>query len=207
MVCRYREQLVDHFDALNTQTWAQRYFVNDSFFNGHGPVFLCVGGETVLEPDVVVTGSYHCGWMVVLAERHKALIVAVEHRYYGLSHPVPDLTTPNMRYLSSRQGLEDLAQIRSYIAGKYHLTNDNLWVSWGGSYPGMMSSWFRLKYPHLVHAAIADSAPVQAQLDFPGFYQVVAESMAAEIVRGSKECADAIESGFAVSNAYGASKP
>jgi hypothetical protein len=42
----YKEQLVDHFDALNTKTWTQRYWVNDTFFhNKHGdsPVFLCVG--------------------------------------------------------------------------------------------------------------------------------------------------------------------
>ena len=136
--------------------------------------------------------------MMVLAQRHNALFVAVEHRYYGLSLPTPDFSTDNMRFLSSRQALEDLAQIRNYVAGKYHLTNDNLWIAQAGSYPGMLTSWFRLKYPHLVHAAIADSAPVQAQADFHQFYDVVAESMAAEIVGGSQDCADIIEEGFAV---------
>ncbi len=42
----YHDQLLDHFDALNTQTWTQRYWINDTFFNnkdGDAPVFLCVG--------------------------------------------------------------------------------------------------------------------------------------------------------------------
>jgi hypothetical protein len=37
--------------------------------------------------------------MIVLAERHRALIVAVEHRFYGESIPTPDFTTANLRFL------------------------------------------------------------------------------------------------------------
>ena len=44
---------MDHFDAQNQDTWSQRYFVNDTFFDGTGPVFLCVGGEgPPLQTDV-----------------------------------------------------------------------------------------------------------------------------------------------------------
>jgi len=44
--------------------------------------------------------------MVHLAEQHSALIVALEHRYYGLSQPFSDLSTANLRFLSSRQALQ-----------------------------------------------------------------------------------------------------
>ncbi len=53
--------------------------------------------------------------MVVLAQRHRALIVAIEHRYYGLSIPVSDFTTPNLRYLSTYQALEDTALFHAHL--------------------------------------------------------------------------------------------
>ena len=38
-----------------------------------------------------------------------AMLIVLEHRYYGKSVPVPDLTTPNMKYCSSEQALADIA--------------------------------------------------------------------------------------------------
>lgn len=78
-----------------------------------------------------------------------------------------DLSTDNLRFLSSRQALADLAHFRTVIAEARGLTNAK-WVAFGGSYPGSVAAWFRLKYPHLVHAAVATSAPVHATVNFPG---------------------------------------
>ena len=57
----------------------------------------------------------------------------------------------------------------SHCAHRYGLRSRNKWVTWGGSYPGMLAAWARLKYPHLFHAAVASSAPMTAELDFQGY--------------------------------------
>ena len=83
-----------------------------------------------------------------------------------------------MKYLSSEQALEDLASFRQFIHSQYKLNDSNKWISFGGSYPGCLSAWFRLKYPHLVYAAVSSSAPVLAKLNFHEYFQVVNESFA-----------------------------
>ena len=56
----------------------------------------------------------------------------------------------SLQYLSSEQALADLAAFRQAMQIKFDLTGANKWISFGGSYPGALSAWFRLKYPHLV---------------------------------------------------------
>ena len=62
-----------------------------------------------------------------------------------------DLSDASLRYLNSEQALADLAAFRQAMMKKFKLSNTTKWVSFGGSYPGCLSAWFRLKYPHLVH--------------------------------------------------------
>lgn len=103
---RWVEQPVDHFDPLDARTWTQRYFVNDAWFDdanrrdGSRPpvVFLCVGGEgPALGPEVVVTGGAHCALMVDMASKRGALVLALEHRFYGPSQPTGDLSVDSLR--------------------------------------------------------------------------------------------------------------
>jgi hypothetical protein len=51
-----------------------------------------------------------------LARLHGALVIALEHRFYGESHPVANMSTANLGLLSSEQALADVALFRSYIA-------------------------------------------------------------------------------------------
>lgn len=143
-----------------------------------------------------------------------ALCVSLEHRYYGYSIPTPwvlffifsiyffgfysfafklhslnlfelrDFSTQNLKYLTSEQALADLASFRRFIYLKYGLTENNRWVAFGGSYAGSLAAWLRLKYPHLIYAAVSSSAPVLAKLNFFEYHEVATKTLS----RYSPQC-------------------
>ncbi len=55
----------------------------------------------------------------------------------------------------------------------HSLPKDTKWIVFGGSYAGTLAAWARLKYPHLIYAAVAASAPMFAVADLPGNYLFV----------------------------------
>ncbi|MED6264478.1 hypothetical protein CHARACLAT_015365 [Characodon lateralis] len=167
-------QKLDHFNGADSRVWKQRYFVNEAFYKPGGPVFLMIGGEGPANPAWMKEGTW-----LTYAEKLGALCFMLEHRFYGKSHPTADLSTDNLRLLSSRQALADLAHFRTVMGETRGLTNRK-WVAFGGSYPGSLAAWFRLKYPHLVHASVATSAPVFATVNFPEYLEVVWRSLASE---------------------------
>ena len=57
-------------------------------------------------------------------------------RYYGDSHPTEDVSLSNLRYLSSRQALQDIVSLKAHIMQQYKLTKENKWIAFGGSYSG-----------------------------------------------------------------------
>jgi pimeloyl-ACP methyl ester carboxylesterase len=88
------------------------------------------------------------------------------------------LTTDNLTYLSSKQALFDLAVFRNYyqesVNEKYNRTGtDNPWIVFGVSYPGALSAWFRLKFPHLVDGSLASSGVVLAVYNYTAFDEQV----------------------------------
>jgi pimeloyl-ACP methyl ester carboxylesterase len=71
-----------------------------------------------------------------------------------------------------------LADAAAFITDlKSRLGEETKFVTFGGSYSGALSGWFRLKYPHLAVGAVATSAPVLAQLNFVAYHEVVADSL------------------------------
>ena len=196
---RYFTQLRDHLSANDTTTWQQAYYVNDTFFTGDGPVFLCVGGEGPPIDGSAVTHSVHCNNAVEFLQASKALMFAVEHRYYGCHNssacPYTEKDPKPLRWLSSRQALADLAAFHAYATRAYGLTSKNKWVSFGGSYPGMLAGWFRVMYPELVHAAVSSSAPVRAKLEMTEYFDIAARAYSLESVGGSPGCEAAIRHG------------
>lgn len=201
---RFAVQAQDHFDESNKNSWLQAYYVNDTFWTpgSAAPVFLCVGGEGPPIDGSAVVKSVHCNVAVEWLSEKKALMFALEHRYYGCHNmsacPVKHFNgTSALKYLSSRQAVEDVASFVRQMRKLYGLTDANKWVTFGGSYPGMLAGWSRLRHPELIHAAVASSAPVHAKLDMSEYNDALANAytVSDNRVGGSPECRIAIREG------------
>lgn len=78
-------------------------------------------------------------------------------------------------YLNSAQAMADYAAVIMHLKKKYSAKNSPVIVI-GGSYGGMLTSWFRLKYPHIALGALASSAPILYFDDISpqeGYYSIV----------------------------------
>jgi hypothetical protein len=191
----YFTQRLDHYDPSNPNTYRQRYYYTSRYTmpNAENTVtLLCVGGEGPGFDTSVLVDSAHCsGDMLQVASmlfevyHWNVHVYALEHRYYGKSYPSFDegittpsspVTTQNLKYLSSRQALEDLAHFvrtmakqqkqrqshqESHSNGSSSSSSrypNHAWITFGGSYPGYLAALARLKYPHLVGVAFVCAA-------------------------------------------------
>ncbi|CAI2368291.1 unnamed protein product [Moneuplotes crassus] len=151
--------IIDHFND-DVGLYPQRFWYNAEHFDQKtGPIFLYICGE------------YECGvneqrqFPVEVSKEHNGLFVYLEHRYYGASHPFDNLETENLRYLTSRHALADIAVFLSTLNDLIVQVNGGekrKIIVVGGSYPGALSAWFRAKYPHIADASWASSAVVNA---------------------------------------------
>lgn len=187
----FKDAVVDNFSPIvNQQKWSgngQRYWLNKQFWGGVDfPIFVYIGGEGAESCSRLTNRMY----AYELAQTHQALLVNVEHRFYGESYPTLDMSTENLKYLSADQALADLARIIGYIKSDLVSTGSKV-ITIGGSYPGNLAAWFRLKYPSVTQGSIASSAPVTAQTNFAAYMDVVGQSI---IHFSGQSCFDAFES-------------
>ena len=183
----FKDQKLDHFSSDDKRTWSQRYFVNVTLWErDNGPVFLMLGGEGPADPDWLATDTE----IMVNAAKYKAFVIFLEHRFYGESHPTPDTSLSNLVYLSSRQALRDAVYFKEYMVTLHNMTDNNKWVSFGGSYSGALSGWLRMLYPETVAGAVATSGPVQAELNFYQYLEVAGESLGT--TKNGAQCVDAV---------------
>lgn len=156
MTCDFFTQPLNHFVPRGrSPSYQQRYCVYNEFAMNNtstSPILFYTGNESPVEQYI-----NHTGLMWELAPILKARVVFVEHRYEGES--LPNVSSDCLSYASTIQALADYARIL-----EVHLNPHNKApvFAFGGSYGGMLSAWFRMKYPHLVAGAIAASAPTAA---------------------------------------------
>ena len=155
--CTWRvfNQTLDHFAVgSNPARFGQRLCLYDGFVKGATPrmVWFYTGNESPVEEYVNNTGL-----MWETGAELGALLVWAEHRYEGGSVPACAGLRDCLAYASVEQALADYAVVVDALRAE---VGDVPFVAVGGSYGGMLSSWFRFKYPTAVVGAIAGSAPV-----------------------------------------------
>ncbi|KIO21857.1 hypothetical protein M407DRAFT_217512 [Tulasnella calospora MUT 4182] len=173
------DQLIDHTNP-SAGTFKQRYFFSDKYWKGDGsPIILQTPGETSAD-----------GWWAFLTEgvlQYKmmeslgAAGIVLEHRYWGKSSPVPDLSTNNLQWLTVEQSIEDLKYFAENVQLPVNSTSthpeETPWVNIGCSYSGLLTSYAQEKYSDVFAAAYATSAPVQADGDFWRYWEPIEEGM------------------------------
>jgi pimeloyl-ACP methyl ester carboxylesterase len=161
------KQLIDHNNP-QLGSFAQRYYIDESYSNSDdSPVFFYICGEAVCNKRALN------GLIRNLAKKFNAKMVALEHRYYGKSLPRPNFSAENLQYLTTEFALKDLKSFQDNL-----IINRNWngkWISFGGSYPGSLSAYYRLKYPDMLAGALASSAPVMAEENFDRYDAHIAD--------------------------------
>ncbi|CAO3636947.1 unnamed protein product [Cunninghamella echinulata] len=181
----YFNQPLNHKNKQST-TFQQRYWVNQDYYQSGGPVILYNAGEYNAEP--IVSSIFDDTVFKLMAQKLNAMVIILEHRFYGESYP-KGLRSPQWNYLTIEQSLEDMA---NFIRHGNQLNgipfdaspNKVKWIIRGGSYSGNLAAWMRYKYPHLVYAAVASSAPVQAEMNFYQYYFPIMKHAPSKCVKG-----------------------
>ncbi|KAJ3970306.1 serine carboxypeptidase S28-domain-containing protein [Lentinula raphanica] len=181
----YFDQLIDHNDP-SKGTFQQRFWHTYEFYESGkfckvdisfaGPViFFTPGEENAFRYLTNVTFNG------LLSQAQNGTTVVLEHRFFGLSNPLPSLSGENLRYLTLQQSIDDI----EYFVNNVHLPmpgGDHLdapWIMVGGSYSGALTSYTMDNKPGLFYAGYASSAPVQAMYDYWGYFEPIRENMPA----------------------------
>ncbi|THU93213.1 peptidase S28 [Dendrothele bispora CBS 962.96] len=191
---------LDHFSntSLNgTSTFQNRYWINATYYEPGGPVFLFDSGEQNAAPllPYYLQEFHGLSATMRLAKRYKGIAILWEHRYYGKSMPFPvnaETTPEQWQFLTTEQALEDVI----FFANSF--SNDTLnsssidtsdplslplhpstvpWIWLGGSYPGVRGAFLRVRNPEVIFATWASSAPVHAQVDMASYYKAAERSL------------------------------
>lgn len=175
---------VDHFhnsslyEPHTNATFDLRYWFDASNYKSGGPVIVIQSGETDGSGRLPFMQK---GILKQLTQATHGIGVVLEHRYYGKSFPTPNLSTKNLRFLTTEQALADEAYFAQNIVfpGFEHLdltSGTTAYVGYGGSYAGAFSAFLRTVYPDVFWGAISSSGVTKAIYDYWEYYTPIIEN-------------------------------
>ncbi len=161
------KQTLDHGSVSDQRTFTQRYWTSSTYSKGaSAPTLLYICGEGKCGSGALMYGPMG-GW----AKSVGGNLIAIEHRYYGLSQPFTDLSSEHLQYLTTSQAMSDILKLKRSLAASGKFTGP--WIALGGSYAGNLAAYLRSRFPSEFSMALASSAPAQADRDFAEYDRYV----------------------------------
>ena len=172
-----------------------RYWFDASHYVSGGPVIILAGGETSGEDRLPYLQD---GILAQLAQASNGVGVVLEHRYYGNSFPTPDLSTENLRFLTTDQALADTAYFAQNIVfpglESHNLIAANTpYIVYGGSYAGAFVAFLRTLYPGIFWGSISSSGVTEAVWDYWQYYEPVRQFGPPDCIRATQVVIDVVD--------------
>ncbi|TFY82703.1 hypothetical protein EWM64_g1305 [Hericium alpestre] len=175
----YFDQLIDHTNP-GLGTFKQRYWHTWEFYEPGGAIVLFTPGEGNAQPytgyltNATINGQ--------IAQQNNGATIVLEHRFYGLSNPYPDLSAASLKYHTIQQAIEDLVyfaeNVKLPMPGGDDVVPDKApWVLVGGSYSGALTGWTKINKPDIFWAGYASSAVVESITDFWQYFDPIRKFM------------------------------
>lgn len=174
------DQLIDHSDP-SLGTFKQRYWYSTQYWKGPGsPVVLVNSGERsaqgtdrVYLSDALLPGLF--------AKETGAVVILMEHRYWGRSSPFDTLTSENLKYLTLNNSLKDIINFAQTWVPDFDPSGSSSpqrapWIYTGGSYAGALASWLASLYPGTFWAYHGSSSVVQNIGNFWQYHRPIQEA-------------------------------
>ncbi|KAK7584024.1 hypothetical protein V9T40_004987 [Parthenolecanium corni] len=158
------QQKLDHFDENNKNTWKQKYYEEEKYYEKGGPVYLLLENKHLLRSEMMSSGYWQSH-----GKENKAMLFYMPHRYHDFYTPLKSARSKDLIYLNTKQALEDFAAFIRAKNDEHEFPEGTKWIVFGSSFAGYLAAWLRAKYPDLVYGAVASSAPVLAQMDCPEY--------------------------------------
>ncbi|KAF4600111.1 hypothetical protein EYR40_007217 [Pleurotus pulmonarius] len=173
------DQLIDHKNP-KLGTFKQRFWHTWEFYKPGGPIIFMTPGESNAQGYVgYLTNTTING---ILAQQENGATIILEHRFFGLSNPKPDLSDESLKLHTIEQAIEDIDYFARNVklpmpGGDQVQPGKAPWIMIGGSYPGALTAYAMVAKPDLFYAGHSSSGVVETILDYWKYFEPIRNHM------------------------------